>query len=229
MINITEFSAVWKPRILLIVLAAAFVLSYAALYETATAAKYNFALAILWPLLVDGVVLFAVISLAERQAQGLSTAAPWLVLIVFDLASIVLNASYGAAISWQAAIIHALPALVAPLMMKLYTNDIKDAEAAKQAAVEAAKLARSQQRTTRKQAAYGEKRLLKHGNEAAPIAAANDARAAKVEERRAQIIDLKAEQPELTAPQLAELVGASPDTIRRDLKKLNGKVRNASD
>jgi hypothetical protein len=224
MMNITNFAQTWKPRILLAVLLAAGVLSYAALYETSRAAGYSVFLAWGWPLLIDGVVLFAVISLAERQTRGLSTGFVWFVLIVFDAASITLNAAYGLEISWQAALVHSLPAAVAPLMLKLFTNDIKDAEAAKRAADEAAKLARSQHRSAAKRAANGEKSALRNGNAAAPIEAANAAKSEKIEARRSQIITLKAADPDLSPAQLAEIVGASADTIRRDLRALNGQV-----
>jgi hypothetical protein len=217
--RLIEFTTIWKPRILIAVMGAAFVLSYVALYETATAAKYHWSMALGWPLLLDGVVLFAVISLVERQHQRLGTFTPWSVLILFDAASITLNAAYGWAISWQAVIIHALPALVLPLMMKLYTNDVKDAEAAKEAAQQAAKVAKVAQRQTARTAANGEKTPFGPQN----LPAANDAKQARIDDRRALVADLARQgltQADIGTRLKAAGHAASPDTVRRDLAAL---------
>lgn len=216
MTDIRTFANIWKPRLLLSVLVAAFVLSYAALFQQATAAGYHWGLAWLWPLLVDGLVLFAVISLAERQTRGLSTGFVWFVLIVFDVASIILNASYGLEISWQAALVHAAPATVAPLVLKLFCNDIKDAEAAKLAANEAAKAAKASKRITAfdgKSAQFGPQNLT----------AANESRQQKIDARRAKIRELLADDPQLSNADLAGLLGCSPDTVRRDLEAIEAE------
>lgn len=226
--RLNEITETWQPRLLIVIMSAAFILSYAALLALAIEAGYSIWLGWLWPLLLDGMIISSTLSLVKRQFAGQPTRYIWFLLVLSDGLSIGLN-GYAAWPNWAFMAIHAAPPLVLVLLLKSYTNDAKDDAKQRIEAAEAAKLARAAQRITRaKPAANGEKRLLNNGNEAAPIEVAQAAKTAKIEERRAKIIDLKQDDPDLTPPQLAAMIGASADTIRRDLKALNGKVRHTN-
>ena len=51
---------------------------------------------------------------------------------------------------------------------------------------------------------------------------ANEAKRQKIEDRRAEVLRLKRE--DMSQAEIARMLGVSPDTIRRDLKALNGAV-----
>ena len=55
---------------------------------------------------------------------------------------------------------------------------------------------------------------------------ANEARKAKIEDRRLEVLRLKRE--DMSQADIARALGVSPDTIRRDLKALNGAVKGGA-
>lgn len=122
--RLTRVTDIWTPRLVIAVIVAAFILSYAALWSLALQAGYHPWLAPLWPLVMDGVIVITSLSLVKRQMRRDRTLYVWLLLILFDGASIYLNGSVAGDLVF--ATIHALPPLTLVLVMKLYTNDIKD-------------------------------------------------------------------------------------------------------
>jgi len=242
----------WTPKIVVLVIAAAFVLSYAALLSLAIEAGYHAWLAWLWPLVLDGVVIAASLSLLKRQARGDSVWYSWLLLIAFDGASIWLNAIVADDLVFS--IIHGLPPLTLVLLLKLYTGDIKSdaghvkatrtlAELTGQAAerrreVEAlaqklADLADKREALAadiadlRKDRRQAKKATTVTGGAVSPLNGAsldnaNEARADKIEQRRGQVLDLL--KAGLDKRDIAAELDVSPRTVSRDIKTLNGQA-----
>jgi hypothetical protein len=81
---------------------------------------------------------------------------------------------------------------------------------------------------TAKPAADREPVALRNGNPGFPIDQARTVKANKVKARRAELMSLTQQNPDLSPPQLAEILAVSADTVRRDLRALNGQVTHAS-
>jgi outer membrane murein-binding lipoprotein Lpp len=237
----------WTPRIVVSVIAAAFILSYAALLSLAIKAGYHPLLAWLWPLVLDGVVIAASLSLLKRQSRGDSTAYAWFLLIAFDGASIWLNANFAG--DWTKAIIHGLPPLTLVVLLKLYTADIKTEarhvaaerkldELAKAAgerrqevdelAAKIADLAAKKDKLTDdirqlqadKRGAKKAKSSIFVPGDPERLAEAREVKQDKIEVRRRQVLDMLTQGLDKAA--IAQELGVSTRTIGRDIKSLNG-------
>lgn len=230
----------WTPKIVVLVIAAAFILSYAALLALAIKAGYSVYLAWLWPLVLDGVVIAASLSLLKRQARGDNTVYSWFLLIVFDGLSIWLNAQYGG--DWLFATVHGLPPLTLVLLLKLYTADIKT-DAGHTAAAETLKQVRAEADSYRTEAEalaakkdkltddirrlQADKRQAKNGTNreispltGASLSEAREVKQDKIEVRRRQVLDMLTQG--LDKADIAAELDVSARTIGRDIKRLNG-------
>ncbi|MEM7027945.1 MAG: DUF2637 domain-containing protein [Chloroflexota bacterium] len=116
----------------LAVLIAALVLSFNTLMETAQHYGYGPVMAILWPLLVDGIILSQSLVVLRRSRLGFDTRFNWLLLITFEAASLFINGAAGwvlgvtVAEMITGALVHGLPPLALFLISKSMANDIKD-------------------------------------------------------------------------------------------------------
>ena len=116
----------------LAVMIASLIISFDTLMKTAQAYGFGFFLSILWPLLIDGIILSQSLVVLRRERLGFSTKFNWFLLLTFEAASLLINGAAG----WQlgltplemfiGALIHGLPPLSLFLISKSMANDIKD-------------------------------------------------------------------------------------------------------
>ncbi len=244
---IERFNSTIAPRIFIGVILAAFILSYVALFETANAAGFHWTLALLWPLILDGVVIVASLDILKRNLRGDKARFSWFLLVAFDLSSIALNGMM--ANRWDYILIHALPPAVLWCCLKIYTNSLKDElayagamqnlENVTQAATETKqhlgelsseleKLALQRGKLEDDVKALKREKRSKNGAvsplNGVPLAVANQALQDKMANRRKQLVTILEDEPELTHAQLADRLGVSTGTIKNDKKALNGNL-----
>lgn len=116
----------------LAVMIASLIISFDTLMNTAQIYGFGWFLSILWPLLIDGIILSQSLVVLRRERLGFSTRFNWLLLLTFEAASLLINGAAG----WQlgiaplemfiGALIHGLPPLALFLISKSMANDIKD-------------------------------------------------------------------------------------------------------
>lgn len=246
------------------VLVSALILSFETLRHTASLYGYGFWLSILWPLLIDGIILSQSLVVLRRARLGFPTGFNWFLLLTFELASLFINAAAGVVLGTTrtemiiGAMVHGLPPVALFLIAKSMSNDIKDngkltgtvqtvealsqqaqqlqanndkqaqAIADKQAEVEALAIKADGLQTEVSQL-QKERRKAKSGG-VSPITntsidTANDGKAAKIEARREAVLELK--QAGHRNADIARKLDVTPDTIRRDVKALNGKLAQA--
>lgn len=116
----------------LAVMIASLIISFDTLMKTAQFYGFSWFLSVLWPLLIDGIILSQSLVVLRRERLGFSTRFNWLLLLTFEAASLLINGAAG----WQlgltplamfiGALIHGLPPLALFLISKSMANDIKD-------------------------------------------------------------------------------------------------------
>ena len=116
----------------LAVMIASLIISFDTLMKTAQLYGFGWFLSVLWPLLIDGIILSQSLVVLRRERLGFSTRFNWLLLLTFEAASLLINGAAG----WQlgltplemfiGALIHGLPPLALFLISKSMANDIKD-------------------------------------------------------------------------------------------------------
>lgn len=108
----------------------AFVLSYAALWDTALSYGVPSALAWLWPLLVDGAIVVFSLAVVRNGLLGEKTVWPWALVILFTVGTIVLNGihSDGRYVSIAVAVVAPIALVLAfETSMAMLKSDVKRA------------------------------------------------------------------------------------------------------
>jgi plasmid maintenance system antidote protein VapI len=245
----------------LAVLVSALILSFETLRHTAGAYGYGPWLSVLWPLLIDGIILSQSLVVLRRSRLGFPTRFNWFLLLVFEAASLFINAAAGWVLGQTfteqliGAMVHGLPPVALFLIAKSMSNDIKDngrLSSAIQTVESLTNEAESIRIDNERQARFlegnqaeinelvekrdrlkdevaqlqTERRKAKRGGVSpitgTSIETANDGKAAKIEARREQVLQLK--QDGLKNAEIARQLEVTPDTIRRDVLALNGKL-----
>lgn len=228
----------------LVVLIAALVLSFNTLMETARDFGYGPFLSILWPLLIDGIILSQSLVVLRRSRLGFSTTFNWFLLAVFELASLFINAAAGWVLGADViemiigATVHGLPPVALFLVSKSMSNDIKDnailakttfdwsqAQAevirlqneAQQLSTQNHKLATSVNDLKQQQQQPAE---VSNGANEPSLVKANHAKQDQIIQRLEQLRGLQDGRPDLTQTEMAQRLNVSVSTIRRYLKML---------
>lgn len=108
----------------------AFVLSYAALWDTALSYGVPSQLAWLWPLLVDGAIVVFSLAVVRNGLLGERTVWPWVLVILFTVGTIVLNGihSDGRYVSIAVAVVAPIALVLAfETSMAMLKSDVKRA------------------------------------------------------------------------------------------------------
>jgi hypothetical protein len=78
----------------LVLAAAAFTLSYDALHQLALDSRVRPALAWLWPVVIDGTIVVALLTVLAAKRAGTRAAYPWALAALFSLASVAFNIAH---------------------------------------------------------------------------------------------------------------------------------------
>jgi hypothetical protein len=88
----------WTYRVsaagVLVLAAAAFTLSYDALHQLALDSRVRPALAWLWPVVIDGTIVVALLTVLAAKRAGMRAAYPWALAGLFSLASVAFNIAH---------------------------------------------------------------------------------------------------------------------------------------
>jgi hypothetical protein len=88
----------WTYRVssagVLVLAAAAFTLSYDALHQLALDSRVRPALAWLWPVVIDGTIVVALLTVLAAKRAGTRAAYPWVLAGLFSLASVAFNIAH---------------------------------------------------------------------------------------------------------------------------------------
>jgi hypothetical protein len=88
----------WTYRVsaagVLVLAAAAFTLSYDALHQLALGSRVRPALAWLWPVVIDGTIVVALLTVLAAKRAGMRAAYPWALAGLFSLASVAFNIAH---------------------------------------------------------------------------------------------------------------------------------------
>ncbi len=237
--------------------ASAFVLSYDALHSLALANGITPGLAWLWPLTLDAVMIAASLTVLRNSSNGERAWYAWLLVGTFTLLSITFNTLHAPDTWLARAVFALPPAVVFlsfELLVSQVKSAIKRAgltstldamtHAVKAAQADLAELNRQadelsrQRETLQAEVAKLCAQCAKQQADSKPLAAndlpseqllelANQARQSQIEHRRNQILDLLRSTTGLTYGQLAQKIGVSEATVKRDVTELKGqgKVR----
>ncbi|MBN1891037.1 MAG: DUF2637 domain-containing protein [Thermoflexales bacterium] len=232
--------------------ASAFVLSYDALHQVALANGITPKLAWLWPLTLDAVMIAASLAVLRNSLNGERAVYAWMLVGVFTVLSITFNTLH-APDTWLARGVFALPPAVVFLSFELLVSQVKSAikraglsstlesmtlaiEAARADLAELNRQAdeRGQQCDTLR-AEIAELQRAKDQVQSSiaandtdgSLALANGARQAQKVERQAQLAGIIAAESDVTYPEMAQRLGVSLATIKRDIADLieAGKMR----
>lgn len=113
----------------------AFALSYDALHELADDAGIRPELALLWPLVVDGFIIVASLSVLAFGRAGRSTAYPWTLVTLFSALSVVFNVAH-APDELIAQAVAAIPPLALVLAFELFVRQLTPARPSPTAATD---------------------------------------------------------------------------------------------
>lgn len=220
----------------LLIGAGAFTLSYDALYATGAAHGIPTGKAWIWPLLIDGPLVVFTLALlaAQLTRQGIKL---WAGLVItYTLATVGFNLSHAQAspLGWTVAIVAPVGLLLTTEALRHLAKTIIEHAATVQTLAElsvrteklTADLDRIDRQKEKSQAELDAlQAAIKAGKveqKAASIQEMNAARAAKIEARREQVLDLLGQQ--VSQEEIASRLGFSVRTIRNDIRQLNGKV-----
>jgi hypothetical protein len=88
----------WTYRVsaagVLVLAAAAFTLSYDALHQLALDSRVRPALAWLWPVVIDGTIVVALLTVLAAKRAGARAGYPWVLAGLFSLASVAFNVAH---------------------------------------------------------------------------------------------------------------------------------------
>jgi Protein of unknown function (DUF2637) len=88
----------WTYRVsaagVLVLAAAAFTLSYDALHQLAVDSRVRPALAWLWPVVIDGTIVVALLTVLAAKRTGMRAGYPWALAGLFSLASVAFNIAH---------------------------------------------------------------------------------------------------------------------------------------
>lgn len=214
----------------------AFTLSYDALYATGAAHGIPTGKAWIWPLLIDGPLVVFTVALLVSQIMR-SSAKLWAGLVIlYTLATVGFNLSHAqpSPLGWTVAIVAPVGLLLTTEALRHLARNIIEraaavqalAELTTQAATTAADLDSLNRQKERTQAELDalvtELKAGKVQQKAATVEEMNAARAAKIEARRGQVLDLLGQQ--VSQEEISNRLGVSVRTIRNDIRQLNGKV-----
>ncbi len=223
--------------------ASAFVLSYDALYQVALANGVTPKLAWLWPLTLDTVMIAASLAVLRNSLNGERAGYAWMLVGAFTVLSITFNTLH-APDTWLARGVFALPPAVVFLSFELLVSQIKSAikRAGLSSTLESMTLAIEAARTdlaelnrqadelslqsdtlqaelerVKVQTAHG---TIATNDTDGSLTVANDARQAQKAERQAQLIGVITAESGVTYPELAQRLGVSLATVKRDIAEL---------
>ena len=88
----------WTYRVsaagVIVLAAAAFTLSYDALHQLALDSRVRPALAWLWPVVIDGTIVVALLTVLAAKRADAKAAYPWVLAGLFSLASVAFNVAH---------------------------------------------------------------------------------------------------------------------------------------
>ncbi len=230
--------------------ASAFVLSYDALYQVALANGITPKLAWLWPLTLDAVMIAASLAVLRNSLNGEQARYAWVLVGIFTVLSITFNTLH-APDTWLARGVFALPPAVVFLSFELFVSQVKSAikRAGLSSTLESMTLAIEAARTdlaelnrqadelslqsdtlqaelerVKDQAARG---AVATNDTNSSLTLANDTKQAQKAGRQAQLASAIVAEIGITYPELAQRLGVSLATVKRDVAELKkqGKVR----
>lgn len=214
----------------------AFTLSYDALYATGAAHGVPASKAWIWPLLIDGPLVVFTVALLVSQIMRHSAKLWAGLVILYTLATVGFNLSHAqpSPLGWTVAIVAPVGLLLTTEALRHLAKTIIERQAAvstivelkAQAATTTADLDRLNRQKERTQAELdalqSELKAGKVQQKAASVQEMNAARAAKIEVRRGQVLDLLGQR--LSQEEISTRLGVSVRTVRNDIRQLNGKV-----
>lgn len=227
--------------IVLAIAAAAFVLSYDALYHVALDNGQPASKAWLWPLLIDAPLVVFTLGLLVAQIARQPILFWAGLVILYTLATIAFNLAHapGSVLGWAAAV-------VAPTGLLLTTEALRHlARTIIERAAHVASLAELAQKGNEARAEWealkgkieaSERKLAElkaeivgevSSKRTAKVEELNAARMEKIQARRDRLAELL--PLDLSQKELAGELGVSPKTVRADLKALNGRAHVGQD
>lgn len=214
-----------------------FVWSFLSLWALAEANSSQAGLGWIWPLIVDTsmVIYTGAILVAQLQRRGAKL--PIGLTIFYAGVTITGNVLHApqTPLGWFVAVLPPLSLIFGTEMLRAMGHHIIERQAAvstiveleAQAAITAADLESLNRQKERTQAEVDalqtELKAGKVQQKAATVEEMNAARAAKIEARRGQVMDLLGQQ--VSQEEIASRLGVSVRTVRNDITALNGKVR----
>lgn len=209
--------------------AGAFTLSYDSLRQAGLAGGIPPALSWLWPLLIDAPLIVFTLALLVAQLTRQSIKLWAFFVILYTLATVGFNLSHAqpSPLGWFVAIVAPVGLLLTTEALRsLAKHSIERGAVVQSLAELTAKLAGIERQKEKSQAELSALQAAikagKIGQKAASIQQMNAARAAKIEARRGQVLDML--RQELSQEEIAGKLGVSVRTIRNDMRQLNGKV-----
>jgi len=210
----------------------AFVLSYASLRHLAEQNGTGWALSWAWPLLLDFAMAVFSLAILRGNLRGERTWYPWTLTVIYAGLATVANVLDVMTLGLPPLVIAAAVKAIAPLTLVLAfellmqmvraevnrsalivrTADLRNEQAALTAALTALQDERSRLRT----------KISQMRSEAAPVAV-NQGDDGDIEARRGRVLAMLNEG--MSAKDIAEAVGVSAATVRRDRQALNGQVQ----
>jgi hypothetical protein len=216
--------------------AGAFIISYDALYSTGLANGTPERWAWIWPLLIDGpLVVFTIAALAAQLTR--QSIKLWAALVItYTLATVAFNLSHAqpTPLGWLVAIVAPVGLLLTTEALRHLAKGTIERAAAVQSLAELSEISdkaradldrierQKQQAIAALEAIRTELKAGKFQQNAATIADLNAARAAKIEARRGQVLDLLGQK--LSNEEIAQALNVSVRTVRNDVRQLNGKA-----
>jgi hypothetical protein len=244
-VNASRIISIITGALVSFLAASAFVLSYDALHQVALANGITPKLAWLWPLTLDAVMIAASLAVLRNSLNGERAVYAWTLVGMFTVLSITFNTLH-APDTWLARGVFALPPAVVFLSFELLVSQIKSVIrraglrstlesmtlAVESARADLAELNRQADERGRQcdalRAEIIELQRVKdrtHSSISAndtggALALANDTRQAQKAERQAQLAGIIAVESGTTYPELAQRLGVSLATIKRDIADL---------
>lgn len=195
--------------------ASAFILSYDALYRLALANGITHSLAWLWPLCLDAFMVSASLAVLRNSLVSERTWYQWVLVGAFTILSISFNAIHAPS-TWLARGIFALPPLVVFLAFELLVSQIKSAVSRRMVSERQARI---------------DTQVSPAANDTTQddtlLTLTNETRKVQKESRQSQMIGIIAKEPSISYTDIAQRLGVSLPTVKRDMAELidTGKVR----
>jgi uncharacterized protein YerC len=231
----------WVTAFLVFMLAVgSFALSYNALQDYASQHGITGLLSYVWPLLIDASLIVFSLAVVNAYLQSESTFKQWALVGVYTLATISFNVAHAPA-NLQAQIAAAIAPVSLFFSFELLMNQLKTSvtkhgltHSIKELSQQYQTLSRDLEMLGRQrdtlQAQIEELRSIKQKQMSLndtgykpDIGKAQEAKQAQVELRREQVLNLISQG--MSQPDIADELGVSLATVKRDTKALNGKVR----